>query len=221
MTNKEISKYFSFGNLKLKSNDKIKFLIWNLPAQDTCPNATELCKKFCYAKKSERCYPTCKASRQRHLDFSKTDEFIPTITDAIVSYANKHKNALIVVRIHESGDFYNLPYFEKWYDITLRVSEICKNVRFLSYTKSFKIVKFASCGLLKDFTEDLQKYNKWVIRASVDDSTSKEYLKLIKLLGLPIYYSSNDACYFEECRCADCGTCLQCLTNKNLRCRIH
>lgn len=38
-------------NLKLVPNDKVKFIIWNLPAGSTCPFASDDCIKFCYAKK--------------------------------------------------------------------------------------------------------------------------------------------------------------------------
>lgn len=33
------------GNKKLINNDKVRWMIWNLPAITTCPFATDHCKK--------------------------------------------------------------------------------------------------------------------------------------------------------------------------------
>ena len=106
----------SHGNKKLKSNNRVSFLIWNTPAVITCPYATELSKKFCYALKAERQYPDAKKSRYDHFEISKQSDFVDrmiyTILVELSRPANKDKK--IVFRIHESGDFYNQEYANKW-----------------------------------------------------------------------------------------------------------
>ena len=64
------------GNKKLVNNENTRFIIWNLPAVETCPHATELCKKSCYARKAERVYPDVIFSRKTNLKRSMQSEFV-------------------------------------------------------------------------------------------------------------------------------------------------
>jgi hypothetical protein len=42
------------GNKKMRPTEKIGFLIFSIPAVITCPFATSLCMKYCYAKAGYR-----------------------------------------------------------------------------------------------------------------------------------------------------------------------
>ena len=103
--------YFSKGNKKLKSTKALKFLIWNLPAVKTCPFATESCKRLCYARKAERVYPSVLPCREKNFQASKSPDFVEKVIEII---KKEKDNRVLVVRIHESGDFYNKEYAEKW-----------------------------------------------------------------------------------------------------------
>ena len=46
--------HLSEGNLASKGNEEVMFLTWSLPSRSTCPYATEMCKKRCFAKKNEK-----------------------------------------------------------------------------------------------------------------------------------------------------------------------
>jgi len=67
--------HFSKGNRKLSKD----VLIWNLPAIKTCPGSSTECRKYCYALKAERLYPSARNSRLRNLRFSKSESFVEEI----------------------------------------------------------------------------------------------------------------------------------------------
>ena len=99
---------------------------FSLKAEQTCIGSTELCRKYCYAKKAER-YPSAWFGRMRNtMDTLKAD-FVDKTVKII-----KRKNPQYL-RIHESGDFYSQEYLDKWF-------QICKKLpktTFLCYTQSY------------------------------------------------------------------------------------
>ncbi len=115
--------HFSKGNRKLSKD----VLIWNLPAIKTCPGSSTECRKYCYALKAERLYPSARNSRLRNLRFSKSESFV----EEIVKFLRKRKETII--RLHESGDFYCKSYFNKWCEIARQLPE----KTFYAYTKSY------------------------------------------------------------------------------------
>jgi hypothetical protein len=103
--------WFKQGNKKLKN-----ILLFNLPA------TKEVCNidcKSCYAKKAERMYPAVRKSRNRNLEFAKSDYFFHSISaelkyyETILDKLNNNK----IVRVHESGEFFSSEYILKWYQI--------------------------------------------------------------------------------------------------------
>lgn len=199
-------------NKKLVPTDTTAFIIWNLPAKITCPYATEHCKAACYAVKSEVAYPDCLPARMRNFMDSKKADFVERMTFTILSIAKGTKKKQIIVRIHESGDFYNKAYVIAW----LQIMENCKadkRIKFIAYTKSFKF--FDGIKLPKNFS----------LRASIWDDTTKESLEIISRNNWNIYtavekFEKGDK--FTRCRCADCATCGKCWKNyKDIRCEIH
>ena len=129
------------GNAKLKNNDRVRFMIWNLPAIKTCPFSTDMCRKSCYAKRAER-YPSCKNSRETNYIKSLQDDFIENMIFTIETELNtkKFNNKKVVFRIHESGDFYSRHYYNKWVAIAKHF-ENNDNIVFLAYTKSIHFAK--------------------------------------------------------------------------------
>lgn len=207
---------FTEGNKKLRDTDAVKFLIFSLPAVSTCPYATNACKGACYAKKAERCYPSARASRAKHLEQSKKDNFVAAAIDSLEAYLKRAKYAdaeKIVVRIHESGDFYSREYMAKWLDIARHFEG--RNLVFMAYTKSVKYIP--GLGIPENFT----------FRYSIWDDTNADDIALAKALNLPVY----TACYEAEfdampeenrCHCDDCGTCEKCwLAVELIKCVIH
>lgn len=208
----DIFGYISRKNKKLQPNETTDFIIWNLPAIFTCPGRTGHCTKDCYAVKSENNYPGCRPCRVRNYLFSKTALFVPWMTEKILAIAARSKKQYIIVRIHESGDFYNLAYVEKWLEIMRRCSGD-KRIRFIAYTKSFR------------FFDGRALPNNFSLRASVWDDTPEADLVIIRRNNWHIYtavdkFRKGDK--FTPCPCLDCARCKKCWKNyKDIRCRIH
>lgn len=220
MANVKLLNINSNGNRKLKNTDKVKFLIWNIPAVKTCPFRTEHCEKSCYARKAERLYPQVLPSREANYSESLSPEFVNNMIYTIAVEASKksNKGKTIIVRIHESGDFYNEEYANKWLTIATQIGAIYSNVTFMAYTKSLPYFNG------KCIPENM------VVRASVWDDTKVERLEEIKENAYPIYTafskvempeSINNG--FTKCDCADCGNCGKCWDReiKKLACEIH
>lgn len=205
----------SNGNLKLQPNGNVKYIIFNLLAVVTCPFRTAACERSCYARKAERNYPDCTPCRERNLDATKTAGFVPNMIELIEetikrpSYKNGKK---IVVRIHESGDFYSQVYFNKWLKIAEHFQDNKKLV-FVAYTKSVNFIPAS-------------RPDNMVIRYSVWDDTEPDQIAKANSLGLPIYTAVDkfqDEPQREKCDCINCSTCFKCFSNKFdiLKCEIH
>lgn len=199
-------------NKKLVPNDETAFIIWNLPAIKTCPYACPNCKAACYARKAEIAYPDCLPARERNFQDSMKDSFVLDMTKTILSIAKGTNKRYIIVRIHESGDFYNKAYTNKWLAI-MNNCRIDSRIKFIAYTKSF--VYFDGVKLPKNFS----------LRASIWNDTKPEQIEIVKRNGWNIYtavekFQTGDN--FTRCRCKDCATCKKCWQNyKDIRCEIH
>ena len=199
-------------NKKLVPNSETAFIIWNLPAKITCPFATEMCKAACYAVKAETAYPDVLPARMRNLEEARKPEFADNMTATIMSIARGTKKPRIVVRIHESGDFFNQAYADAWLTVMNRC-KVDKRITFIAYTKSFKF--FDGKKLPRNFS----------LRASVWADTAPEQLDYISRNSWNIYtavdeFRAGDT--FTRCRCKDCATCRKCWqAYKDIRCEIH
>lgn len=198
-------------NKKLVPNAETAFIIWNLPAVKTCPFATDHCKALCYARKAEQAYPDCLPARERNFTESRQADFITRMAYTILSIRKGCRSRNLVVRIHESGDFYNLAYAKAWLDIMT----ICKGARvtFIAYTKSYPY--FDGVTLPRNFS----------LRFSVWDDTKPQALAAVARNDWRIYtavdkFQAGDR--FTRCRCSDCATCGKCWQAfKDIRCEIH
>ena len=135
-------------------NDKLDHPYFSLPAGYTCPFA-EICKTLvprdrekihgklvqdiggdmrCYAASEEARYPSAQENRWRNKDL--LDKFdlngkVDLILRSLAFFEQKHSK-ITVFRIHESGDFYSLEYFDAWLEVARRRPDIL----FYAYTKS-------------------------------------------------------------------------------------
>ena len=120
-------KLLTYNNSKLKPDG---IAVWSLPAGKTCPMAGA-CAKYCYAKKGFYRMSGPENLRARNHRLTLKDSFIG-LMDSEIKSSNLH-----TVRVHDSGDFYNAKYLEKW--ITLAKQNPL--VVFYAYTKSVSLVK--------------------------------------------------------------------------------
>lgn len=214
------------GNKKLKNNETTRFMIWNLPSVITCPFRTALCEKSCYARKAERIYPQVLPSRMQNLEESKKPDFVENMIFTIESRLNSKSfdGKKVVFRIHESGDFYNREYTEKWVTIA-RHFENDNRIVFLAYTKSIDYI--LQCGYrLHMFPKNL------VIRSSIWADTNQTWVQFTRHYDFPIYTALTEKEMdekrernetFTECHCDDCAKCGKCWdkNEKNIIVKIH
>ena len=149
---------FSIGNAKLKKDT----LIFDLPAGKVCPGALNCHSwanvdkdgkrsikdgKFtefrCYAASQEVLYTALFQKRQYNLnlilealkeDKDKNSLFstVSLILRSIEKYETKN---IKKVRIHSSGDFFNMAYLDAW----LAVAKIKPHLKFYCYSKSLNL----------------------------------------------------------------------------------
>lgn len=223
--------HLSEGNIKSKATEEVAFLTWSLPSIITCPYATEMCKKKCFAKKNET-FQSVRDSRNRNLDETKKETFVQDMINILEFQLQRKKiqGKKIFVRIHTSGDFYNVEYFEKWVSITEHFKDNDK-ILFQAYTKSMPIiVKY----LWKQELEGLDEWDCPPVGSSklmkninihfvwsIWHDTPEEYNKYAEELELQIFTAlPKDEIAIEvdkgsfECK-GDCGHCKQCYTGKS------
>ena len=214
---------FSEGNTKLKPTKDIKYLIFNLPAIKTCPFATD-CVNWCYARKAEKMYPSVLPCREKNLERTKLDTFVDDIVFTIHAYMQRpsYKNAKrVIIRIHESGDFYDEFYFKKWTSVANIVSTMYGNqIIFIAYTKS----PFAVTG---------HRTDNMIIRYSLSNGNAQPkkelndtIIKWIHKYNVPVYnavWQFTTDIEKQKCHCNDCSTCLKCMNSKfrYIECEIH
>lgn len=207
------------GNKKLVNTESIRFIIWNLPAQITCPFATEHCKASCYAKKAERAYPSVLPSRMINLEDSKRADFVDRMIQTIAKLLNgkAFEGKFCYFRIHESGDFYNKEYAVKWLQIARWFERHGWNnrIKFLAYTKSVQYFKGEAIP------------NNMIVRFSIWDDTNVNDIILAEKLKLPIYTAVEKFTDIlpdeKRCDCADCANCGKCYKSEYnwIACEIH
>lgn len=229
MKKSELNKniHLSEGNIKSKGTDDVMFLTWSLPSRKTCPYATEMCKNKCFAKKNET-FSGVRLSRERNLEETKKDTFVVDMINHLEYHLlrPKAKGKRIFVRIHTSGDFYNLDYLIKWIYITEYFKENNK-ILFQAYTKSMPILKayineycknYGYEYLPKEIINDINIHFVW----SIWDDTVKEFTDMALDLGLQTFTAMdkndiNKAIDKGSFECnGDCGHCKECYTGKSL-----
>ena len=214
------------GNKKLRNTENVRFIIWNLPAVKTCPFRTAMCEKSCYARKSERVYPSVLPSREKNFHESMQADFVENMIFTIEKELNSKKcqGKKVVFRIHESGDFYNLEYTRNWVEIA-RHFEHNSNIVFLAYTKSLLYLICAGYGE-KNFPRN------FVVRSSLWADTNERNKAYTNDYNFPIYTAlsrddmnakQNNGDKFTECRCDDCASCGYCWNKEHndIICEIH
>jgi hypothetical protein len=181
--NKKLKNTYSVNEKGVKTV-VTQFLIFSLPAEKTCPQSTEMCRKSCYAKKAERLYKNTRIARDRNYKQSLKNDFVAVMIATIEYHMNKPncKNANFLFRIHESGDFYSAEYMRKWVAIANHFKGN-KRITFCAYTKSLEIFKTCKNEIPKNL----------IIRASIWNDTTSESMKFINKHHMPFFKTVNKA----------------------------
>lgn len=188
--------YITYGNAKMS------IPLFSITPRATCPGRTKLCSKYCYGMKAYRMFEQTRDKRHRCTELTMTDGFVDIITGEL-------KNSLIpYVRIHESGDFYDQVYLDKWIEIAKRLPDR----KFLAFTKSFHL----------DFSqvpENMVIYlSLWV---DTDMNSIPESLKKYRKAYVNMTYKKYKGKYTDFIpktakRCSGlCDQCLICFNNNS------
>lgn len=104
----------------------------------SCPGATEICSKVCYAGKLEGQYKNFLGLVLRNWDkvkdasYYELADLIFAMVEEFVAECDK-RGAEKVFRIHHDGDFFSIDYARAW----AHVIRLFPSVRFWAYTRSF------------------------------------------------------------------------------------
>lgn len=206
--------HLSEGNIKSKNTDDVTFLTWSLPCKITCPYSTEMCRKRCFAQKNQY-FKNVLNSRMRNYEETKKNTFVQDVINHLEYHLSRKKmeDKKVFIRIHTSGDFYNLHYFKKWIEITKHFKGNDK-ILFQAYTKSMPIIKEWLSG--GSNINNINIHFVW----SIWNDTLEKYTRMAKYLGLQTFKALPKDKIVEtvkkgvfECK-GDCGNCKQCYTGK-------
>ena len=112
----------------------------------TCPMAG-ICAGACYAQSGTFNYPNVVNAYEWRFNMTQSDKFIEEMSKEIVKALNKHQGKKLMIRIHDSGDFYSLEYFLRW----ARIMQQFPQVKFYAYTKMVEMFKAIKTDIPSNF----------------------------------------------------------------------
>ncbi len=112
-------------------NAKLGRKVWSfsLAAVATCPGATAVCMKHCYARGGLFGLPSVRDNRRRCYEASKAKTFVADMTALL------RENFVELMRLHVEGDFYAASYVKKW----TKIAAANRKTTFLAYTRSWRV----------------------------------------------------------------------------------
>jgi hypothetical protein len=131
---RDIKNILTNTNSKIKKTAKlnnIRLYEFNLPAIDSCPFAKD-CLSYCYANKGTYLYKNVQDKYQANYKLTKDSK---TFINQVQSEIDSKK--VEAIRIHSSGDFYNLKYLKSW----VKIAKNNPNIIFYGYTKSVPLFR--------------------------------------------------------------------------------
>lgn len=225
------------GNNKLKdfndteNNINYRYAQFNTRPIVDCPFASEGCKAVCYACKGNHMFPSVKQSRERSYIDSKRNDFQEAMIYTIDTEmeTKRYKGNRMILRLHESGDFYSVQYLRKWLHIWEHM-EKRGDVQTTMYTKGFRFFLVLTDSE-KAIVNRLLENGTIAINFSLDDTTTEEqwqaYHECKKAFPLANTYFCtehvNNVKHDNVCDCADCAKCGTCNkgTGKKTVVKIH
>ena len=225
------------GNNKLKDYDDVESLLsyryaqYNTRAIKDCPFRSAGCEAVCYATKGNHVFPSVQESRERSYEESRRDDFSEAIAYTIRTEkkSKRYADAVMLIRLHESGDFYSLQYMRKWVK-AWNILEHDSGWQTTFYTKCFVFLLMLT-DEEADVINRLMRAGKIAMNLSVDDTTTPEQIDaMLKVIArypmANIYRCTEDVDSVEHdnvCDCADCAKCGTCNkgTGKTTVVKIH
>lgn len=191
------------GNSKIGKSSKLydRVLVWNLPVVVTCPGASGWCLRHCYnADLRTEKFPIEGWAKNLAYYFQDRDGLQRRLVNEL-----GHFNGLQAVRIHSSGDFFEIEYIRFWSEIIVQTPEI----KYWAYTRSWTDEK------LIEVLNEIRSLKNLQLFASWDPSMSAPPVKWRK----SIVYHSDDLpshqrgiiCPEQSGQSPNCATCNYCV----------
>lgn len=121
----------SFTKPIARGNSKLGKLVhhWSIPANELiCVFASALCASLCYARRGFFLMPNVKKGLEENESLSRRKSFVSRIV------AGLRYEFVRVLRVHASGEFYDVEYVRKWIKIVRRSPK----VTFYAYTRCWR-----------------------------------------------------------------------------------
>lgn len=144
-------------NAKMKKSSQNGIDIYNfgIPAfrsetgLQTCVNAKD-CVSGCYARSGTYRFGNVVNAYEQRLKLTQEQDFIDIMVAEIKlkSLKSKAKGNKCIIRIHDSGDFYNEAYLQKW----IIIMNHCPDVKFYAYTKMVQMFQNYHLDMPNNFT---------------------------------------------------------------------
>lgn len=199
-------------NAKIAKSNNNQFTVYNfgIPAYRsqsgfiTCPMAGTCGKTGgCYAMQGAYIWTPVKAAYEYRLEMSFKPDFAHAVALELEPKAKTalRVNKMLVIRIHDSGDFYNAEYLDKW----LEVINKYPNIKFYAYTKMLPLFRaYKKKGLIPNnftiiFSEGGIKDNN-INRETERHSRVFESLEQLKAAGYEDC-TENDLNIFNSLKC--------------------
>lgn len=133
-------------NTKISNSGDTSYTVYNfgIPAYQsttglkTCPMAGK-CKIGCYAQSGAYKFSNVAKAFENRLQVTLSTDFIDKMQLELNTKIKtaKRQQKQLVIRIHDSGDFYNYKYLDKW----LKIIQNNPDVIFYAYTKMVPLFK--------------------------------------------------------------------------------
>lgn len=194
----------------------------------SCPGATSVCEKICYAGNLERIFKgvrevlTKNWEQLKDADYLTSYNLIDEMISEFVAECDK-RNAEKLFRIHWDGDFFNETYTLAWKDVILKHGQ----VQFWAYTRSdFAIpmltgidnlsLYFSTDEANKDLGFELKKqYDVKLAYLAKDFATGKADFKTIQdKSAIPCPENNRKLQLISE-KGSACVACSQCVFARN------
>lgn len=150
----------------------------------TCPMADK-CISGCYARQGAYGFSSTKTAYESRLALTRNSEAFKLLTMIELDKLLAKNKGKVVIRIHDSGDFYNRVYAETWLSICKHY-ENNDRIVFYTYTKMIKMMKalakpsnltiIYSYGGLQDQLIDAEQDHNARVFSSLDDLLKAGYI---------------------------------------------
>jgi hypothetical protein len=194
----------------------------------SCPSATSICEKVCYAGKLEKLYKAVKANLLHNWELLKDADRITMfdlLSDMVADFKKDcvKRNAEMLFRIHWDGDFFNEEYTHAWRSVI----EEQPDIKFWVYTrvKSAALILKDISNLSLYYSTDSENVDNAKI-LSIDHGIKLAYLadtfamgkeqllSLVNAKGVPCPENNKKIPLIDKGGSA-CVKCSQCVVGRN------